>query len=190
MKSKKIGYALCGSFCTVGQSIDLLEKLARSGNDILPIMSYNAYSINSRFGKAGDIRERVKNICGKPIIRTIAGAEPIGPRIRLDMLVISPCTGNTLAELAAGITDTPVTMAAKAHMRNGRPLVIALATNDALSANLKNIGKMMEKKNVYFVPMIQDDPAKKPRSVVACMERIPETAEAALAGRQLQPIIG
>ncbi|MBQ7500093.1 MAG: dipicolinate synthase subunit B [Clostridia bacterium] len=188
MKIKKIGYAVCGSFCTIGQSLEQLDRLAGNGCDILPIMSYNAYSINSRFGKAADIRARISDICGKPIVRTITGAEPIGPRVKLDMLLISPCTGNTLAKLAAGITDTPVTMAAKAHMRNGKPLVIALATNDALSANLKNIGKLMEKKNVFFVPMVQDDPQKKPNSMVARFDLLPEAVEAAEKGIQLRPV--
>ena len=188
MKNIKTGYAFCGSFCTIDQSVGQLARLAADGYDILPIMSYNAYSINSRFGKAADIRERIVDICGKPIIRTITGAEPIGPRIKLDMLIISPCTGNTLAKLAAGITDTPVTMAAKAHMRNGKPLIIALATNDALSANLKNIGKMMEKKNVYFVPMVQDDPEKKPNSMVARFDLLTDTIAAAEKSRQLRPV--
>lgn len=141
-----IGYCFCGSFCTVGKSIGILRSLAAEGNDILPLMSDSVYETDTRFGRAEDIRKTVSEICGKEIIHTIADAEPIGPKTVLDMLVIAPCTGNTLAKMAAGITDTPVTMAAKAQLRSNRPVVIALATNDALSANLKNIGTLLSRK--------------------------------------------
>ncbi len=145
-----IGYCFCGSFCTVGKSIGILRSLAAEGNDILPVMSDSVYETDTRFGRAEDIRKTVSEICGKEIIHTIADAEPIGPKTVLDILVIAPCTGNTLAKMAAGITDTPVTMAAKAQLRSNRPVVIALATNDALSANLKNIGTLLSRKNIYF----------------------------------------
>ena len=183
-----IGYCFCGSFCTVGKSIGILRSLAAEGNDILPLMSDSVYETDTRFGRAEDIRKTVSEICGKEIIHTIADAEPIGPKTVLDMLVIAPCTGNTLAKMAAGITDTPVTMAAKAQLRSNRPVVIALATNDALSANLKNIGTLLSRKNIYFVPMFQDDPEKKPRSLVCDFSRLKETMASAFAGRQTQPV--
>ena len=183
-----IGYCFCGSFCTVGKSIGILRSLAAEGNDILPLMSDSVYETDTRFGRAEDIRKTVSEICGKEIIHTIADAEPIGPKTVLDMLVIAPCTGNTLAKMAAGITDTPVTMAAKAQLRSNRPVVIALATNDALSANLKNIGTLLSRKNIYFVPMFQDDPEKKPSSLVGDFSRLKETMASAFAGRQTQPV--
>jgi dipicolinate synthase subunit B len=183
-----IGYALCGSFCTFDQSIAEMARLAAEGYDILPIMSENAYSTDTRFGKAIDFSDKVSYICGRQIIHTIKDAEPLGPKIKLDMLIISPCTGNTLAKMANGITDTAVTMAAKAHLRNGGPLLIALATNDAMSANLSNIGVLLNRKNVYFVPLVQDDPAQKPNSLVADFSMIGNAISAALAGRQLRPL--
>ena len=183
-----IGYCFCGSFCTVGKSIGILRSLAAEGNDILPLMSDSVYETDTRFGRAEDIRKTVSEICGKEIIHTIADAEPIGPKTVLDMLVIAPCTGNTLAKMAAGITDTPVTMAAKAQLRSNRPVVIALATNDALSANLKNIGTLLSRKNIYFGPMLQDDPEKKPSSLVCDFSRLKETMASAFAGRQTQPV--
>lgn len=188
MKNIRLGYAMCGSFCTFKESLDLLEKLVTMGADITPIMSMNAYTTDTRFGKAADHVARIEQLCGKQIIHTIAGAEPIGPKKLLDALLIAPCTGNTMAKLAAGITDTSVTMAAKAHLRNGRPLVIAAATNDALSASAKNIGLLLNTKNVYFVPMSEDDPDKKPTSIIADFTRAPEAVLAALDGRQLQPV--
>ena len=188
MKNIRLGYAMCGSFCTFKESLDLLEKLVTIGADITPIMSMNAYTTDTRFGKAADHVARIEQLCGTRIIHTIAGAEPIGPKKLLDALLIAPCTGNTMAKLAAGITDTSVTMAAKAHLRNGRPLVIAAATNDALSASAKNIGLLLNTKNVYFVPMAEDDPDKKPTSIIADFTRVPEAVLAALDGRQLQPV--
>ncbi len=182
-----IGYALCGSFCTFEQSLKALKELA-SNNDILPIMSTNAYTTDTRFGTAEHFREQIEDICKRKIINTIKDAEPIGPRLNLELLIISPCTGNTLAKIAAGITDTPVTMAAKAHLRCARPLLIALATNDALGANLKNIGALCEKKNVYLTPMLQDDPINKPYSLVADFSKLSEAAKSALDGKQLRPI--
>ncbi len=183
-----IGYAFCGSFCTFSKSLQILEKLKKLGYDIQPIMSENAYSTDTRFWIAEDFRSRVEKICGRSIIHTIADAEPLGPKISLDSLIIAPCTGNTLAKIAAGITDTTVTMAAKAHLRSDRPLVIALASNDALSANLRNIGTLLSRKHIYFVPMEQDDPQKKPHSLVADFSLLEETHSNALKGMQIRKI--
>ena len=146
-----IGYALCGSFCTISQSLEQLKKLIDKNYDVLPIVSFNVYDLDTRFWKAEELKKELKEICGRDIIHTIEEAEPLGPKLVLDALIISPCTGNTLSKLANGITDTPVTMAAKAHLRADRPLLIALSSNDAMSANLKNIAVMLEKKCVYFV---------------------------------------
>lgn len=184
-----IGYAMCGSFCTIEASLVQLKLLADSGCDIQPIMSDILYNTDTRFGKCEDIRSKVELICGHKIVHTIAGAEPFGPAIKLDALIIAPCTGNTLAKLACGITDTAVCMAAKAHMRNDRPLIVALASNDALSANLKNIATLASRKNVYFVPMVQDDPEKKPHSMVADFTMLPQALEGALKGRQVRKLI-
>ena len=184
-----IGYAMCGSFCTIEASLIQLRRLADMGCDIQPFMSDILYNTDTRFGKCEEIRTKVELICGHKIIHTIAGAEPFGPSIKLDALIIAPCTGNTLAKLACGITDTAVCMAAKAHMRNDRPGVIALASNDALSANLKNIAALSSRKNIYFVPMVQDDPAKKPHSMVADFSMLPKTLEGALKGTQIRKLI-
>ena len=183
-----IGYALCGSFCTHKRAVDILRELKKEGYDIQPIASENAYFTDTHFGTAQELRSTLEGICQREIIHTIKDAEPLGPRICLEALVICPCTGNTLAKIANGITDTAVTMAAKAHLRSDRPLVIALASNDALSANLKNIGALLQKKQVYFVPMIQDDPEKKPHSLVADLSLVPETLKLAMAGRQMTKI--
>lgn len=182
-----IGYCFCGSFCTFERSFRVLEELV-GAYELLPIMSYNAMSTDTRFGLASDHIKRVTELCGRPPILTIADAEPLGPKIPLDAMVIAPCTGNTLAKLALGITDTPVTMAVKAHMRQSRPLLIALATNDAMSANLKNISALLEKKSVFFVPMRQDDTVKKPHSLVAEFEMIPDCLADALNGKQKRPL--
>ncbi len=183
-----IGYAFCGSFCTFSKSFEILERLITSGYEVQPIMSENAYSTDTRFWKATRFRERIETLCTKKIIHTISEAEPLGPKSPLDSLVISPCTGNTLAKLALGITDTAVTMAAKAHLRADRTLVIALASNDALSANLKNIGTLLTRKQVYFVPMVQDDPEKKPHSLVADFSLLEETLVKAERGLQIRKI--
>ena len=188
METIKLGFALCGSFCTYERVISVLETMT-SRYDITPILSGISAVTDTRFGKAEDHIKRLTELTGHTPITTIREAEPIGPKKLLDILVIAPCTGNTLAKLAAGITDTSVTMAAKAHLRNDRPLVIAVSTNDALSGSAKNIGDLLNRKNIYFVPMKQDDPLKKPRSIVAEMELIPETIREALAGKQIQPII-
>lgn len=183
-----IGYALCGSFCTHEKSVKALCKIIESGIQVLPIMSECVYHTDTKFGKAEDLKKKIGDICGREIIHTIVDAEPLGPQIELEALIISPCTGNTLAKIANGITDTAVCMAAKAHLRSDRPLVIALASNDALSANLKNIGTLLSRKCVYFTPMCQDDPQKKPHSLVADFELLPITLEMALKGKQPQKI--
>ena len=183
-----IGYCFCGSFCTVSKSLGIMRNLAAEGNALLPIMNESVYSTDTRFGKASNTVRTVEDICKTSVIHTIVDAEPLGPEIALDMLVVAPCTGNTLAKLAAGITDSPVTMAVKAQLRCNRPVVIALATNDALSANLKNIGLLMSRKNIYFVPMKQDDPEKKPYSLVCDFDMLKPTMLSAFAGRQIMPI--
>ncbi len=182
------GFAICGSFCNHKATLEVLRNLTDSGEDILPIVSSTVYNTDTRFGKASDFIREINNITSKEIIHTIKDAEPLGPVIPLDALIICPCTGNTLAKLAAGITDTPVCMAAKAHTRQTRPLLIALASNDALSANLASIAVMLQRKNVYFVPMRQDDPARKPHSLVADISRVGEALEAMKEGRQLRPL--
>lgn len=184
-----IGFALCGSFCTFKAVFEEIKRLNNSGYEIVPIMSENSYSFDTRFGDAAHWREQFREITGKAIIHTIPQAEPIGPKKMLDALVIAPCTGNTLAKLSTGVADTCVTLAAKAHLRNGRPLIIAPSTNDALSNAGKNIGALMNYKNIYFVPFGQDSFQKKPTSMVADFSRIAETLEAALKGEQVQPVI-
>ncbi len=168
----KIGYALCGSYCTHAKSIAVLEGLVETYT-VVPILSENVAHTDTRFGKAADLVQVLTSLCGRAPICTIAEAEPLGPAEVLDLLVIAPCTGNTLAKLAHGITDTAVTMAAKAHLRSDRPLLLALATNDALSANLGNIATMRSRKHVYFVPLAMDDPVHKPHSLVADFSSIP-----------------
>lgn len=188
MKDKKIGFAMCGSFCTFSEVLPQIKILADLGADITPIMSETVYSTSTRFGTAEHFIDEVKSITGKEIIHSIAAAEPIGPKELLDLLIVAPCTGNTLGKLASGITDTSVTMATKAHLRNERPVVIAVSTNDALATSAKNIGALMNSKNIYFVPFSQDAPFKKTRSCVAKFEFIPATVSAALDGIQIQPI--
>lgn len=182
------GFAITGSFCTFSKAMVQLENVVKAGYNVIPIMSQISYETDTRFGRAEDFRNRVKEITGHEIIHTIVDAEPIGPKSLLDILVIMPATGNTIAKLANAVNDTPVTMAAKAHLRNGKPLVIAVSTNDALSASAQNIGKLLNVKNVYFVPMRQDNPKKKPCSIVADFELLLPTMEAALAGQQIQPV--
>ena len=176
----KIGYALCGSYCTHARSLAVLEELVRLYT-VVPIVSENVASTDTRFGKAADLLAILENLCGRAPVRTIADAEPLGPAEPLDLLVIAPCTGNTLAKMAHGITDTAVTMAAKAHLRGNRPLLLALATNDALAANLENIAVMKNRKHVYFTPMSMDDPEKKPHSLVADFHSIPAEVKRLLA---------
>ncbi len=183
-----IGYALCGSFCTLSKSVEVLTRLKERDLDILPIMSDITATTDTRFGRASDFMARIEALCGRPIVRSIPDAEPLGPKTPLDALVICPCTGNTLAKIAGGITDTPVCMAAKAHLRSDRPLLITLASNDAMSANLRNIGTLLSRKSVYFTPMVQDDPVSKPHSLVADFSLVPDALEAAMEGRQIRPI--
>ena len=183
-----IGYAFCGSFCTHKQSLEELKKLKGEGYDILPIMSENVFTTDTRFGEAKKLIEEVESITGREVIHTIVDAEPLGPKIALDALVIAPCTGNTLAKIARGITDTAVTMTSKAHLRADRPLIIALCSNDALSANLQNISILLERKHVYFVPMKQDDPTRKPHSLISEFSLVSETLSYGLKGKQIRPI--
>lgn len=183
-----IGFAFTGSFCTIGKSIEIMKKFIENGFKVLPIMSENVYNTDTRFGRAEEIKNQIYQICGQKIVHTIVDAEPLGPKVKLDALIICPCTGNTLSKIANGITDTPVCMAAKAHLRNNSPLIIALATNDALSSNLKNIATLLSRKNVYFTPMIQDDPINKPHSLVADFNLVNDTLERALSGKQISKI--
>lgn len=182
------GYAICGSFCSFSASLASLERLVLSGEEVQPIMSERAYSTDTRFWLASEFVSRVESICGREIIHSIADAEPLGPKRPLDALIIAPCTGNTLAKLASGITDSAVTMAAKAHLRQDRPLLIALATNDGMSQNLANVAALLSRKAVYFLPMRQDDPVAKPYSLVADFSRIPDALAAMRENKQLRPI--
>lgn len=183
-----VGFAVCGSFCTFSKVFPIMELLSR-GYRLTSIFSEAAYETDTRFGTAKEHIDLAREICGTLPIHTIVEAEPIGPKKLFDILVIAPCTGNTLAKLAHGIADGPVTMAAKSHLRNGRPVLIAVSTNDALSTAAENIGKLMAKRHYYFVPFRQDDPQEKPCSMVADFSKIPKALEAALEGRQLQPLI-
>lgn len=185
---KRLGLALCGSYCTYEKLFQAAEKLADT-YDLIPIMSENAAETDTRFGTATEHIKRLMLLSGRKVVTTIAEAEPLGPAQPMDALLIAPCTGNTLAKLSHGITDTAVTMAAKAHLRNGRPVIIALSTNDGLSGSAENIARLLNRKHFYFVPFRQDDPAKKPRSLQADFSLLEETIRAALQGRQLQPIL-
>lgn len=183
-----IGFAMCGSFCTFEQVFPVMETLAREHN-VIPVFSDASASTDSRFGTAKEFLERAERITGNPVRRSIPDVEPIGPKKLLDVLIVAPCTGNTLAKLANSIADTPVTMAVKSHLRNARPVLIAVSTNDALAGAAENIGKLMGRKHYYFVPFRQDDPLKKPTSIVADFGKIPEAAALAAAGQQIQPIL-
>lgn len=188
-KQLRVGFAFCGSFCTMSRALDTLEQTAARFGPVTPIVSETVASTDTRFGTAHDFMREMERICGRRVISTVAGAEPIGPKELLDVLVICPCTGNTLAKLAHGVTDTSVTMAAKAHLRNGRPLVLALATNDGLGASAPNLGAMLGRKNVYLVPFGQDDCVGKPTSLVADFSLVPDTVAAACRGEQAQPVL-
>ena len=183
-----IGFAMCGSFCTFADVFPAMAELAKQ-HRLIPIFSTNAYTIDSRFGTAQSHIRLATEICGSDPLHTIAEVEPIGPKKLLDALIIAPCTGNTLAKLAHSIADTPVTMAAKSHLRNGRPILIAVSTNDALAGAAENIGKLLSRRNYYFVPFGQDDPVKKPTSMIADFKKIPQALAAALEGYQIQPIL-
>lgn len=189
LKNVKIGFAMTGSFCTFSRTIEELKKLVKTGAKIIPIMSYNAYNMDTRFGKANDFINQIEDITGENILHTIQDTEPIGPKKMTDVMVIAPATGNTIAKLANGIIDTPVLMATKSHLRNDNPVVIAISTNDALSSSAENIGKLLNRKNYYFVPFKQDNPITKPRSVVYDFDYLIRTIETALDGEQIEPII-
>ena len=184
-----IGYAVCGSFCTLSDSLAAMKKLADLGYELQPIMSEHAYDTDTRFYEKEKLRSKIREIAGRSIIHTIKDAEVLGPSAPLSALIIAPCTGNTLAKLSNGICDTPVTLAAKAHLRNDRPLVIALASNDSLAGNAENFGRMLARRNVYFVPLRQDDAMKKPRSLVCEFALLQDTVERAVKGIQMQPIL-
>lgn len=189
MAANRLGFALCGSFCTLADAFAQMEILKNMGYDITPIMSEITYSQDTRFGTAESFIKRAERICEKEVLKTIYECEPIGPKSLFDIMLIAPCTGNTLGKLANGITDSSVTMAAKAHLRNDRPLVLALATNDSLSGSAKNVGTLMARKNIYFVPFGQDDAQNKPTSCIAHFDKIPQTLQYALEGRQLQSLL-
>ncbi|AGB40694.1 dipicolinic acid synthetase, B subunit [Halobacteroides halobius DSM 5150] len=189
LAGKKVGFALTGSHCTLAKVIPTMEKLVGAGADVYPIISKSVQENDTRFGTAKEWRKEVVEITGNQPITTIPEAEPIGPQKLFDILVVAPCTGNTLAKIANGITDTPVTMAVKAQLRNSRPVVLAVATNDALGNNGKNIGMILNTPHIYFVPLGQDNPIGKPNSLVARMDLIVDTARYALEGKQLQPVI-
>ena len=184
----RIGFVMCGSFCTFEKVFPVMKRLAEE-HDVIPIFSETVHTTDCRFGTAALHIERAAQICGREPLHTIAQVEPIGPKKLLDILVIAPCTGNTLAKLAHSIADSPVTMATKSHLRNGRPVLIAISTNDALAGAAENIGKLLSRKHYYFVPFRQDDAIEKPTSMVADFERIPDAMNAALLGQQIQPIL-
>ena len=187
MQHLRIGLALTGSYCTYDKVLAAAEELA-TRHDLTALMSEAAYTTDSRFGSAADFTRRLEEITGKPVLHSIVEAEPVGPKDYFDVLVVAPCTGNTAAKLAAGITDTPVTMAVKSHLRGGKPVVLAFGSNDGLSASAKNIGELLNRKHYYFVPMYQDAPEAKPRSLAADYALLEDTVLAALEGRQLEPI--
>lgn len=189
LKGLKIGYALTGSFCTFEKSFRQAELLREYGGELIPIMSENASSISTRFGTAEENVNKLERICGRGVISSIADAEPIGPKAMTDIMVVAPCTSNTASKLAVSITDSAVTMAVKSHLRSGKPVVLAIASNDSLLGSAKNLGTLFNRKNYYFVPMLQDDCINKPASLVAEFSMIPEAIEAALRGVQLRPII-
>lgn len=189
MKKERVGFAFCGSFCTHQKVLREYLRLTEEYETVVPIVSEAVAATDTRFGAAKDFLHTIEQAAGRAAIRCMRDAEPIGPKKLLDILVIAPCTGNTLAKLANGVTDSTVTLAAKAHLRNGRPVLLAIASNDALAANAENIGKLMARRNYYFVPFGQDDPEGKPCSLVADMTRIPEALEAALQQRQIQPVL-
>ncbi|MEM5780573.1 MAG: dipicolinate synthase subunit B [Lawsonibacter sp.] len=189
MEDITIGFAVCGSFCTHAQAMSALEQLRARWQRIIPIVSECTADTDTRFGKAHDLMREMERICDHRVLSTLKAVEPIGPQKLLDLLIICPCTGNTLGKLASGVTDTSVTMAAKAHLRNSRPLLIAPATNDGLSASASSIGTLLARKYIYFVPFGQDDPEKKPTSLMSDFSLVADAAQAALEGQQLQPLL-
>lgn len=189
MRKERVGFAMCGSFCTHEKALEALRELTEIYETVIPILSETAAETDSRFGDAEELLKALEEMTGRKPLRDIPSVEPIGPKALLDVLVVAPATGNTLAKLAAGITDTAVTMAVKAHLRNGRPVVIALASNDGLSAGAKNIGELLVRRNYYFVPFGQDDAMNKPTSLIADFTKLPETVDGALRGEQIQPVL-
>lgn len=189
LKDKKIGFVLTGSFCTFSKTIPKMKELIEKGAEVIPIMSFNSYNLDTKFGKAQDFINEIEEITGKKIIHTIQEAEPIGPKRLTDIMVVTPCSGNTMAKLACDIIDTPATMAVKSHLRNNLPVVIAPSTNNGLSGNAKNIGILLNRKHYYFVPFRQDNPITKPRSIVFDSEYIVKTIESALEDEQIEPIL-
>lgn len=189
MKKTTIGFAMTGSFCTFERVLKQMEALVRRGYEVLPVLSFNAGTLDTRFMTAEHLRARIVEITGNEPIDTLTGAEPIGPKKMSDVFLIAPATGNSLAKLAGGIFDTPALLGAKSHLRNDRPLVLAVSTNDGLGTAAQNIGRLLNVRNIYFVPFGQDDPVKKPRSLVADFSQIPRTIAAALSGVQMQPML-
>ena len=189
VKNKKIGFVLTGSFCTFNKTIPKIKELVKKGSEVIPIMSFNSYNLDTKFGKAKDFIDKIEEITGKEIIHTIEDAEPIGPKKLTDIMVVCPCSGNTMSKLAVDIIDTPATMAVKSHLRNNLPVVIAPSTNNGLSGNASSIAALLNRKNYYFVPFRQDNPITKPRSVVFDSEYVIKTIECALDGEQIQPIL-
>ena len=189
VKNKKVGFVLTGSFCTFSKTLPKMKELIKLGADIVPIMSYNSYELDTKFGKANDFIKEIEEITQKKIIHTIQEAEPIGPKHLTDIMIVAPASGNTMSKLACDIIDTPATMAVKSHLRNNLPVVIAPSTNNGLAANLISIGKLINRKNYYFVPFKQDNPITKPRSIVFDPEYIIKTIEKALDGEQIEPIL-
>ncbi|MBP5606157.1 MAG: dipicolinate synthase subunit B [Ruminiclostridium sp.] len=190
LKGLKVGFAMCGSFCTFSRCFEALSQLTALGCIPVPIMSFNAYGTDTRFGKAEEHVRRLEEMCAAPVIHSITDAEPVGPMKLTDIMLVANCTGNTLAKLAASITDTPVTMAVKSHLRRSGPVVLNIATNDALAGSAKNIFSLMNYKNYYFVPFFQDDEEKKPFSLMSDFSRIPDALVCVLRGKQLQPLFG
>ena len=189
MIDQTVGFAVCGSFCTHAKAMEALEQVKARFSTVIPIVSECTAATDTRFGPAHELMREMERICDRRVISSIREAEPIGPKKLLDLLIIAPCTGNTLGKLACGITDTAVTMAAKAHLRNQRPLLIAPSTNDGLTASAPNLRALLSRKYIYFVPFGQDDPVKKPTSLVADFSLVADAAQAALEGRQLQPLL-
>lgn len=189
LQGARIGCAMTGSFCTFQKVFDAWRALRAAGASLTPILSFNAASLDTRFYAARDAVAELEEICGREALRTIPQVEPIGPKKMLDLLVVAPCTGNSLAKIAHGICDTPVTLSVKSHLRNGRPVLIAVSTNDALGAAAQNIGRLMNTKHIFFVPFRQDDPQQKPNSAVALFDQIPLSAQAALREQQIQPVL-
>ncbi len=190
MKDKlTFGFCLTGSFCTFERAVTQIEYLVSKNINVLPIMSYNAYKTDTRFGKAEDFIRRIENITGNKVICTLTDAEPIGPKSLTDLMIVLPCTGNTLSKLKNGIYDTPVTLAVKSHLRNQRPVLIGVSSNDSLSSSAKNIGELLNYKHYYFIPLVQDNPKMKPFSIVCDFEKTYEAALSALEGKQIQPML-